>query len=431
MTSTLPAPMRAFLAVDSLAPLWQAAARHLQRRELEARGKIRVTLDEEGATRLGQLLGALVRPGQVQVDLATLDHAMRASAAACGLVPAVGDLTGTVLVDKGAADAAAGQAWAQVWQELDTVFADRGLAGADWVAPVVANLRRTGLLKRAGVAVAAAAVQTLGGVLDRVHLPDSSTATSGVEGRGWQLAELAGIVTGDAHALDGTTLAATLVLRVLAGAAGLASPSTSAQIRRVWDSVGVSTDKVSGTVLVWALRPPGLGAWAQMMGQRADLGLVTHLTLAELEVATAPVVAGQRVWMCENPQVLQAATRAGVTEPFVCTSGNPSAAGWQLLHALVAAGAEVAYHGDFDWPGMEIAGRILAAGARPWRLTAQDYSAVVAGAAGAGLELTGAPVGTWWDPDLSVAMRASGVAVHEEACLAVLLEDLGPRAQVR
>jgi hypothetical protein len=53
--------------------------------------------------------------------------------------------------------------------------------------------------------------------------------------------------------------------------------------RSLWQRVGVSTDEISGTVLVWAVRPPGVDRWSAMMRERADLGLVTHLTVHELQ----------------------------------------------------------------------------------------------------------------------------------------------------
>jgi len=55
------------------------------------------------------------------------------------------------------------------------------------------------------------------------------------------------------------------------------------------------------------------------------------------------------VHACENPQVLQAAPRAGAAGALLCFAGNPSSAGLLLLERLVASGTQVAYHGDFDW----------------------------------------------------------------------------------
>lgn len=85
----------------------------------------------------------------------------------------------------------------------------------------------------------------------------------------------------------------------------------------------------------------------------------------------------------------------------------------------------MAYHGDFDWPGIAIAGRLMRRGALPWRLGAADYEAALEGLrADSVLELTGTPLATAWDPELSFSMRAAGVAVHEESLLETLLADL-------
>ncbi|GAA3435916.1 hypothetical protein GCM10018954_055230 [Kutzneria kofuensis] len=64
---------------------------------------------------------------------------------------------------------------------------------------------------------------------------------------------------------------------------------------------------MSGAVLTQALRPgPRDVPWAVMMRARAELGLVTHVTLQEWHVAAHRpwAVAGQDVFACANPQVL-------------------------------------------------------------------------------------------------------------------------------
>jgi uncharacterized protein (TIGR02679 family) len=167
-----------------------------------------------------------------------------------------------------------------------------------------------------------------------------------------------------------------------------------------------------------------------MMRGRADLGLITHLTLHELDRA-GPVefaVPGQTISVCENPQVLQAAAHAGAGMPLLCLSGNPATAGTRLLRALIGVGSPVRYHGDFDWPGVAIAGRIIALGAAPWRMSAGDYRKAVADLdADHAVALTGNPVPTAWDPALAAAMSARGLAVHEESTLPDLLADLRDR----
>jgi uncharacterized protein (TIGR02679 family) len=123
--------------------------------------------------------------------------------------------------------------------------------------------------------------------------------------------------------------------------------------------------------------------------------------------------------------VLQAVARAGRQTPLLCLSGNPAIVGTRLLRALVAAGNPVRYHGDFDWPGVAIAGRVIGLGAVPWRLSAADYRRAVAGLdAHHAVTLTGNPVPTPWDPALAGAMSRRGLAVHEESMLSDLLADL-------
>jgi uncharacterized protein (TIGR02679 family) len=83
-------------------------------------------------------------------------------------------------------------------------------------------------------------------------------------------------------------------------------------------------------------------------------------------------------------------------------------------------GANLAYHGDFDWPGVQIANGLAARlSVVPWRFRASDYLE-----APPELPLEGTPIAASWDPDLADAMSRRGCAVHEEAVLSSLLEDL-------
>jgi uncharacterized protein (TIGR02679 family) len=102
----------------------------------------------------------------------------------------------------------------------------------------------------------------------------------------------------------------------------------------------------------------------------------------------------------------------------------------RLLRALHDAGAQLAYHGDFDWPGMRIAAALLGRlPARPWRFRAADYLAATAARPNGLPPLEGRPSPTPWDPALTEAMTAAGLVVEEEAVLAALLTDLGDAAR--
>ncbi|KPM54300.1 hypothetical protein ACG83_20245 [Frankia sp. R43] len=446
-SAALPAQVQSYLEAPVLRPLWVAARSRLERNGLQATGTLKVDLDETAAAQLSGLLGVRVTAGPKRpVGLAELDAALRRSKAGRGLVSVLEHLDGRPLHDRTAARRATDEQWAQAWRGLDEALATAGLAGAPWVSGWIADLRRTGILTRAGADTAGRALACAAsalGLLARTSAtglrtgfrtgletgPETMSAGpfGGDDPVGWQIASLATATTGDAHGLDDSRLTAAAVLRAAAIASGRPAPLTSAQRRELWHALGVATDGVSGTVLVWSLRPPGDDAWSAMMRQRRDLGLVTHLTLHELGRAGEAALGSpeQTVSICENPQVLQAAARAGAPAPLICLSGSPAEVGTRLVQALVLGGVPVRYHGDFDWPGIAIAGRVLALGAVPWRLSASDYLGAAGGVeASGGVPLAGSPAATPWDPDLATAMGRTGVAVHEEYLLDILIADL-------
>jgi uncharacterized protein (TIGR02679 family) len=410
MTAVPPA-LRDYLLALSLKPLWPVLRERLERNGHAVRGSVTVQLDDDGADRLSGLLGRAVGTGTARVRLAELDASLRSSAAERGLVAVVAELTGAPLRNLPAERDAARAGRQQLWAQLDQLLAKHELAGQDWVPPWTEWLHRGGLLTRLPTAKAAATltitVQALARLLDDAHPPIG-------------LAELASEITGDAHGLDDGVPAAALVLRALAFALDTAPATSAAERRLLWQRVGVSTDEISGTVITWGLRPPGGDRWSAMMRERADLGLITHLTVHELQRAGELTPAGEIIHACENPQVLQRLAAAGVKRPVACMSGNPAAAGMALLRRTV-----VRYHGDFDWPGIAIARRIFGHGARPWRFGRDDYvDAADRLPADNRLSLSGRAEATPWDDSLCAAMTAADVAVHEEAIVDLLLADL-------
>ncbi len=423
MTGTpIPTRLRAYLSAPGLAQVWAAARSRLERNGLHPTGTLTLDLDDAAADRLSGLLGRPLEPGVGRrIKLAELDAALRRSAAGQGLISVLEALDGRPLTDRAATRQDARAQWAQMWQRLDAALSAAGLADAAWVPEWIAGLRRTGVLARAGTDAATRALGHAVAALEILLPPTAEPPAS------WELAPLATRITGNAHGFDATSLASAVLLRAAAHAFGRAVPESAADRRELWQDLGVATDTVSGTVLAWQLRPPGTDPWSRMMRDRANLGLITHLTLYELDRAGAVEFAGpgQTVYVCENPQVLQAAAHARAEMPLLCLSGNPAIVGTRLLRALIAAGSPVRYHGDFDWPGVAIAGRILALGAAPWRMSAGDYRTAVAHlAADHAVILTGNPIPTLWDPDLAAAMSARGLAVHEESVLPDLLADL-------
>jgi len=108
--------------------------------------------------------------------------------------------------------------------------------------------------------------------------------------------------------------------------------------------------------------------------------------------------------------------------PLVCCNGQRNAAVMTLLRQLVAAGAGLVYHGDFDWAGLTIANGLMEhLPVRPWRFDRDTYLGSVGRS---GKLLTGDPVAAHWEPTLAAAMSAAGKAIEEEHLLDLLLADL-------
>jgi uncharacterized protein (TIGR02679 family) len=238
-----------------------------------------------------------------------------------------------------------------------------------------------------------------------------------------QLAELAAAVTGDTKALNHGTALATLVLRALALRTGTGRAETTEQRRELWDSCGVIVDDLASRVLVLNLPADGAGLGEWLTGAAAR-GVPFYVTLQQLVVMPVAVRL-PIVYVCENPAVLRrAAADLGTrSAPLLCTEGQPSTA-FHRLAVAVTQGGELRYHGDFDWPGVAIAGAVVARhGARPWRMGAADYLAAVRACADY-VALTGAPQPTGWDPGLEAAMASVGRAIYEEAVADSLIADL-------
>src|SRR5262249_37871842 len=146
----------------------------------------------------------------------------------------------------------------------------------------------------------------------------------------------------------------------------------------------------TGPVLTLNLPGDSATATGRALAVWREVGQPNHLTIRQLLRDPPELCAhGRRVFVCENPTVVaEAANRLGArAAPLVCASGHPAGAATLLLRRLAGAGAELCYHGDFDWPGLTIANGIVTGfSARPWRLDAAAYqSAVSRGRGGASL----------------------------------------------
>ena len=392
--------------------LLAAARRSLERTGGALTGRISVAEPDDaerkaiiGITGVHQSAGTK----RLTVSLAALDAAVLRGTG-YGLVPLLTELGGPLRNRPGAAASlAASRAELVALAEASPLY----LAG-DWYRQWVSELRQDGTLTR---------LATLG---------DAGTLTHGVhileflEGRPAgagpiALPALAAQITGDTKALNHGTGLSTLVLRALAVQASVARPGSAAERRDLWDRAGVLVDDLASRVLVLNLMAEGegLGEW---LTSAARHGTPFQVTLHQL--AAHPIqVSCPRIFVCENPAVLRrgCAELGAACPPLICTEGRPSTAFHRLVSLAVGAGAELWYHGDFDWAGVAIAADVIARyGGRAWRMGASDYQS----AARSGVGLGGDPLDTPWDPELREAMRAGGHAVYEETVGSLLLADL-------
>ena len=289
----------------------------------------------------------------------------------------------------------------------------------DWYRRWLGELRQDGTLTRLATQGDAGLLGQAVRVLE--FLAGRPAGTASARAGPIALPALAARITGDTKALNNGTGLSTLVLRALAVQAGVARPRSAAERRDLWDRAGVLVDDLASRVLVLNLPAEGEGLGEWLTGA-ARYGTPFQVTLHQL--TAHPIrVSCPRVFVCENPAVLRRACAELGTAcpPLVCTEGRPSTAFHRLMGLAVGAGAELWYHGDFDWAGVAIAADVIGRyGGRPWRMGASDYRS----AARTGVALGGDPAGTPWDPALGEAMRAEGHAVYEETVGDQLLADL-------
>jgi uncharacterized protein (TIGR02679 family) len=403
------------VALSDLDRLWEAAAARLERNGLAPRGVIVLDgLSREERHALTGLIGRRV-DSRARIDLAVVDARLRETGVATGLVATVEARRGA-LVDKPGARAAKAASRAQLWSAVRGALASAGLDAEPWVEEWVESIRPVvgRLAFGRAQSVATTAVRCV------ARLPWSSPGV----GR----TELASAVAGSSHALDDGSVLGALVLRAIAARLGTPLPSSAAERRQLWSQGGVLSDEVSTTVLTRGLQPAGTSPVARSVSARSDAGCEAHLTLRDLARLDRLVAPGTPVSVCENPRVLEAAMDRGSPAVVVCTAGNPTVVVTALLSRLVSDGAALRYHGDFDWPGVAIANRVIGvSGATAWRMGAADYEDALAAAGTSVVELLpleGRPAAAIWDAELTASMERAGVAVHEEAVLDVLVADL-------
>lgn len=418
--SGLPAATRDWLTGPGLTRLWEVVRKRLEGNGVQATGSLRLTVvNARERNDLSLLLGKPLTGAAVTIRLDVLDARLRASAAGLGLRQTLEEI-GPSLTDRRAARADVAARREQVWSALASSLDSSPLADQEWPRQWYDLLRRTGVPKGVAPEAAIRTLQQAVHVLTTLLGPERS----GALGRG----ELAAMATGSAHGLDDGTWLARLVQRGISLAHGTEFPGDAAGRRALWRLVSVTPDEVSSTVLTYGLRPDGEGWRERALRERSDRHAEAHLTPRDLHDLRLRFPVGTLIHICENPRVVEAASDTACIQPLVCTSGSAATVVLTLLDALAATGCRFAYHGDFDWPGIALANRVIRRyAALPWRMDTADYEHLAARSQAEGipqLALVGDPVNADWDPDLAPAMTALGIALHEEATLDLLVDDL-------
>jgi uncharacterized protein (TIGR02679 family) len=370
-----------------------------------------------------RLLGRRPRAGRaLTVSLTELDELLRRSRLhRDGLAAAVTVLTGPVSV-RAEARAVERAAWDRAFAGLSEVVLDKPEL-ANWFE----RLRNAGVVKR----LAPDPVKA------RVLLDGLAIIVATLPGDGEPLGSFAARVAGSAHALDEGEPLGTLALSAARALAGLEPPgpdeSPAESRREAWAAVGLMCDELSNLVLTIGLPGDGRTGTGRILHVAQASGQPLWLTLRQLvrdpprwADASVPSLAGLPVHACENPAIVAlAADRLGCRcPPLVCVNGQPRAATLLLLRSLVAAGAHLLHHGDFDWGGVRI-GNVLHSRlpVAPWQFDEESYVRAAARFRSS-LPLAGDPAEASWDPALSDAMRRVGLRIEEELVAGELLATL-------
>ncbi|MEH2474330.1 uncharacterized protein (TIGR02679 family) [Nitrobacteraceae bacterium AZCC 2161] len=421
MTGPVDPRLQRLLGGDRYAALRKRLRQRFERAPLDAAVEIfrigKLTTEEHAA--LASLLGRPLRySSSLQVDVRHIDNAFRDAGIAASLRSALEQLDGPI----------ANLAYTRL--ALQTLWSDvLNRCTVPALIELLQTPRGLGLLKRLAGRSPTAAIQLcrrVEAVLQR--LPSAGIARS----------RLAAETLGDPHGLDSNQPVATLVLAIWRRLIAQLDSDDSAvdpvvnseseptrsveRDRDIWAKAGVLVNELARPALFLNLPVRGSSSHGWSPGEPVYASLRSLL-----RSPPSWDVADRTVYVCENPNfVAIAADHWGACcHPLVCTDGMPAAAQRCLLSQLAGAGAKLRYHGDFDWPGLQIGNHVMRAyGATTWRFNAADYQSAVDGASDLRHILTGDPTCAAWDDALMPAMQQHGLAIAEEALADSLLPDL-------
>lgn len=399
-------------------PAWERllalARRRLERTGGELSGSITLTGPSDDERKLIIGITGMHRPAgvkSVKINLPDLDAAVH-DEHEISLVAALALLHGPV---RNRPAEKSDEEQARVTAVADARRRAGGHAGDPWFESFLDQLGSDGTITRL---VRRGDADQLGWACEVLALLPAATGA----GPTLSIPVLAERATGNTKALSGTPIA-TLVLRALAARSGEAAPTTAAERRICWESVGVIMDDLASQVLVLGLRPEEDHVVAEWLRDAADFGIPFRLTLHQLTIDPTTLTA-RDIYVCENPAVLRAAAAEleDQTAPLICTEGQPSGA----CHRLLArATGTIHWRGDFDWTGLRTTAAAMERyRAKPWRMASADYLAALDAPLAETEPLKGSQAPSPWEPALAGIMAERGRAVMEERIIPELIGDL-------
>lgn len=426
MNDSTDSRLQRLLGGTELTAVRERLRRHFERVESGTASATTVRLDDldpAAHSALCQLTGQRSRLARsMTLDITELDEQLRSAGLATSLRNALEQLEGPIV------------AKTKLRRELQNQWTalTRSISGGLLLRAWLDEPAALTLLKRLerDPARAAPLLAAADAVLQR--LPASGLTRS----------QLAAETLGDAHALDAGRPVATLVLAIwrhherttelsrddgqgdeaLSDDKHRADNNRDERQRDIWARAGVLVNELARPVLFLNLPSVSDGNCTWTTGEPGYLSL-RQLLRRPLQWP----VAGQKIFVCENPNVIAiAADRLGANcSPLVCTDGMPAAAQRILLDQLANAGACLCYHGDYDWPGIGICNHVMRTWrATPWRFGAGDYREAVAKTPRRPRDLGTDMVTAVWDSDLAPVMQEQGLVIAEEAVVEALLVDL-------
>lgn len=306
------------------------------------------------------------------------------------------------------------RAWNDFWPWAEQYVSAQPFTKAlEWLK----SLRRDGSLLRLSKGDVASATNRLRlACTVLAHLPLADEPLPGAAAR----------LCGDAHALDPNSPLATLVLRSLAMQRDVSMPGRSEKRRQLWEQFGIICDDLSAPVLTLNLGLKGSCWLCSLVHQATSQTQPLHLTNRMIAATDwSAIQSPANVFVCENPTIiaLAASKLRHACPPMVCVNGEPRSTSRALLRRLRDGGATLVYHGDFDWPGIAIATRVIEEfDAKPWLFSTADYEDALQ--SGKTRPLEGNPVKAPWSPTLSSTMQAATQAIDEEAVADKLLKSM-------